>query len=171
MLVALMTILTPGCMSREERRQVETELALFMRDYIVEQHRKIQREHPDSPAAKVPVIIIWAPPGRNPDSPTEYADRTRPIRVWLFEDGQLSEQSNMVMAIEAYRQAYMNYPGSESWAFYDIAIESISRTGQQAQVYMGASCGAMCGRGVMLTLECNSSGNWEISETELVWIV
>jgi hypothetical protein len=171
MLVALMTTLTPACMSRAERQQVETELAVFMRDYIVEQIRGVQIEHPDSTAAKVPVIIIWAPPGRNPDSPTEFADRYRPIRVWLFEKGQLSEQSDMLAAIEEYQQTYMRYLEVESWALYDFAIESISRDGQQAVVYVGALCGAMCGHGTRYMLQRGAAGEWEITGSEWVWLV
>jgi hypothetical protein len=170
-LVVLMTTLLSACMSQAERQQVEIELALFMRDYLVENYLDTQGEQAGLTDSGVPGIIIWAPPGRNPDSPTEYADRYRPIRVWLFEHGELIEQNNMVMAIEAYRQTYMNYPEAESWAFYDFAIESISRDRQQAKVYVGVSCGPMCGLGTRYTLQWSAAGGWEITGSEWVWMV
>lgn len=170
LLVALVTTLAPSWLSRAEREQVEADLALFMCDFIVDNYLVTQGEQTGLTASSVPGIIIWAPPGKNPHSPTEFADRYRPIRVWLSENGQLIEQSNMVMAIEAYRQTYMNYPGSESWAFYDFTIESISRKGQQAEVYVGASCGPMCGLGTRYTLQWTAAAGWEITGSEWVWI-
>ena len=77
----------------------------------------------------------------------------------------------MSEAIEQYQQTYMHYPQSESWAFYNIGILSVSKAGEQAEVYLGIFCGPLCGIGYRYTLECSSSGGWEITGAERVWIM
>jgi hypothetical protein len=176
MVVSLLSILTPACESQAEREQVEAELALFMRNYSVDEYLDANLAYPASADTAqaalntVPSIIIWAPPGRNPHSPGEFVKLDQPIKVWLFADGQLSEVSDKTAAIDQYRQEYMNYPESESWGFYNFAILSVSSNGQQAEVYLGASGGPMEGAGQVYTLQRSSSGEWEITDFELVWI-
>ena len=119
----------------------------------------------------VPSIIIWAPPAKHWDSPSEILKLDQPIQVWSYRNGSLSEESDQLAEIQRYRQDYMIYPDSEYWGYYTFGIFSIASDGQQAEVYLGASCGPMCGNGFMLTLQRNSSGDWEIVEEELVWIV
>ena len=89
----------------------------------------------------------------------------------MDRDCSLSEESDQLAEIQRYRQDYMIYPDNEYWGYYTFGIFSIASDGQQAEVYLGASCGPMCGNGFMITLQRNSSGDWEISDTELVWIV
>ncbi len=168
LMVALITALTAACWSRAEREHVEIELAVFMRDYLVEEFLDV---HGENSAFEVPGIIIWAPPGRKPHSPSEFVKLDQPIRVWLYAHSKLSEQSDRITAIEAYQQMYMQYPGSDSWAFYTIGIESIARGWQQAEVYVGAFCGPLCGLGARYTLQRSADGGWEITGSERVWIM
>lgn len=177
LMVLLLGALTPACTAQAERETVEAELALFMRDHIVNEYLDANLAYPASAdtaqAAKnpVPSIIIWAPPGRNPHSPNEFVRLDQPTKVWLFADGQLSEVSDKTAAIDQYRQEYMNYPESESWGFYNIGILSVSSKGQQAEVYLGIFCGPLCGIGYRYTLQRSSSGGWEITGAERVWIM
>lgn len=168
LMVALMTALTAACWSRAEREQAETELALFMRDYIVEEYLDV---HGENSSFELPGIIIWAPPGKKPHAPSEFVNLDQPIRVWLYAHSKLSEQSDRITAIEAYQHTFLQYPGSDSWAFYTIGVESIGRGGQQAEVYVGAFCGPLCGLGTRYTLVRNAEGGWEITGSERVWIM
>ena len=176
LVAALLSFLAPACKSQVEQDQVEAELALFMRDYIVDKYLDANLAYPASADSEqaalktVPSIIIWAPPGRNPHSPNEFVKLDQPIKVWLFADGQLSEVSDKTAAIDQYRQEYMNYPESESWGYYNIGILSVTSKSQQAEVYLGASGGPMEGTGQVYTLQRSSSGEWVITDFEMVWI-
>ena len=166
-----------ACKPSLAQEQAEDELVAFMLDHIVTEYAAANRtyiapgEQREPVAIHVPSIIIWAPPAKDWDSPGEILKLDQPIQVWSYRDGSLSEQSDQLAAIQRYRQDVMNYPENEYWGYYTFGIFSIADDGQQAEVYLGASCGPMCGSGVMLTLQRNASGDWEISETELVWIV
>ena len=89
----------------------------------------------------------------------------------FFRDGQLIEQSDKTAAIAQYEQEFIPNPVTESWGFYSFGIFTVSRDNQQAEVYLGIFCGPMCGIGYMYTLQRDSSAAWNITGSEIVWLV
>ena len=177
MMLWLLSIPLSACDASARRAQVEAQVVAFMLDHIVQNYASAHvtysalEEGGEKEAVPVPSIIIWAPPGKGYHSPHEILEYDQPYRVWMYVDRQLSVAEQASAAIELYERDFINYPLVESWGYYGFGIFSVSRDMQQAEVYLGISCGPMCGSGYMYTLQRNPSGAWEITETELVWIV
>lgn len=177
LILSLLSMIIPACNASYSDSQVDEELVTFMLAHIVNNYvgdhiaSIAPIEQADPGVVQVPSIIIWAPPGKDLHSPGEILDRDQPIRVWMYIDQQLIQMSDANAAIEQYLQKHIHYSVTESWGFYDFGIFSVSKDRQSAEVYLGISCGPMCGSGYMYTLQRDSSGAWEIIEAELVWIV
>ena len=174
---AILSVSMISCSTSTRNEQVNEELVAFMLDHIVMNYVDVRiaasasGDQAEQGANPVPSLIIWAPQGKDAHSPGEILDLENPIKVWMYTGHQLSEVSDPATAIEQYKNEYIQYPETESWGFYNFGIFSVSRDAQQAEVYLGISCGPMCGIGYLYTLQCNTSAGWEITDTELVWIV
>lgn len=157
----------------------EKELVAFTLDFIVQNEiggtaSYIQTS--GQPWVDVPPdanIIIWSPPvaGAGADS-FEILIRDEPIKVWLYADGNLAEVENKKETIQEYEDTHMSDPESNIWAwgYYEFGIMSYSNNNREATIYLGVSCGPLCGHGVMYTVKRDSLGKWEIHNSKLLWI-
>jgi len=178
-LFILSAVLLSTCSSAINKETAEQELVSFMLDFIVQQEiggtaNYIQASgQPWVDAPPNANIIIWSPPVDyiHEDS-IDYVKSDEPIKVWLFADGKLVEAADKKGAIENYEETNMSNPKSNIWAwgYYEFGIMSISDNGQEATVYVGVSCGPLCGHGVMYTVNRNSFGKWVIKDSKDLWI-
>lgn len=105
-------------------------------------------------------LIVWSPVQGSQESPGAGMDITEPIRVWWFQDGQLTEASDPVAAVEQFRQEQM---AVEPYGLYDFGIVSIMEDGKQAEVYIGFDCGGLdChGQWTYFDLGQSDTGAWD----------
>jgi hypothetical protein len=189
-LLALFVLLAVGCgltdvlegttapTSNPEQR-VEDEIVTFMIEYITENEIEPMIDiiaEEDIPLIDTPpdeFIIIWLPPSATRgEDPWHWLDDEQPNGVWLYSDGDVSERE--AGAIEEYRQEYIEpddgWASIFQWGYYEFGLLSISENEQDAEVYLSATCGSLCGHGVVLTLQRSSGGVWEIVNTEVLWV-
>lgn len=116
-------------------------------------------------------IIIWAPANKKAKDPWGYLNREAPTRVWWYADGKLIETQDKLKSIEEYKKQYMENPASDIWAwgYYEFGILSIANSGDKAVVYVGVTCGPLCGHGFRYTLKRSPNGEWWISNAEHLW--
>jgi hypothetical protein len=116
-------------------------------------------------------IIVYAPSLENAEHSWEYLDNENPIAVWWYADGELIEVDDKQKAIEEYHKKYIeNATGSIFvWGSYDFGIVKISPAFRSAEVYIGASCGPLCGHGVMYKIQRSPSGEWWIYDSTHLW--
>ncbi len=178
-ILAAFAVLLSGCSPSITKESAEKELVSFMLDFIIQQEIGGTVDYlqtSDQPWVDAPPgenIIIWAPPVDKAQDSFESVNSDEPIKVWLYADNTLVEvTTNQKDAIEEYRQTYMSDSQSDIWAwgYYEFGIMSLSSDNQEATIYVGVFCGPLCGHGVMYTLERNSSGKWEITGSERIWI-
>jgi hypothetical protein len=168
-----------GCSPAISKETAQKELVSFMLDFIVQQEiggtaNYIQTSgQPWVDAPPNANIIIWSPPVEHVDKDSiEYIESDKPIRVWLYADNKLVEASDKTGTIQNYQKTHMSNPKTDIWAwgYYEFGIMSISNNNQGATIYVGASCGPLCGHGVMYTVKRNASGKWEINDTKDLWV-
>jgi hypothetical protein len=178
-MLAVLAALLSSCSPSITKESAEKELVSFMLDFIVQQEiggtaNYIQTSgQPWVDAPPGANIIIWSPPVENTQSDSlDYVKSDAPIKVWLYSDHKLVEVTNKQEAVQKYKQTYMSNPQSNIWAwgYYEFGIMSISSNNEEATIYVGASCGPLCGHGVMYTVKRNSSGKWEIRDSKQLWI-
>jgi hypothetical protein len=65
----------------------------------------------------------------------------------------------------------MDNPASDifAWGSYDFGIVKLSSDFLSADVYIGASCGPLCGHGVMYKIQRSPSGEWWIYDSMHLW--
>jgi sugar lactone lactonase YvrE len=118
-------------------------------------------------------IIIYAPPNESNELSWEPLDSDNPITVWWYADGELTEADDKQKAIEEYHRIYMEKSSLQSiftWGYYDFGILSISQDFRSADIYIGVSCGSLCGHGVKYILQRSSNGEWWIFDSTLLWM-
>lgn len=171
-------IIPSGCSPAITKETAEKELVSFELDFIVQQEiggtaNYIQTSgQPWVAAPPSANIIIWSPPAENVNADSiEYLKSDAPIKVWLYADGKLAEATDKEGTIQEYKQTHMSSPQSDIWAwgYYEFGIMSMSSDHQEATVYVGASCGPLCGHGVMYTVDRNGFGKWEIKDAKDLW--
>jgi outer membrane protein assembly factor BamB len=161
----------------KDEAAAEDEIVHFVLDFIVEQEiggtidyirESGQPWVEDAPEAN---LIVWEPPNEDAEYPWELLYEQPPRRVWWYAEGELVELEDGAAAIEEYEQTAMQDPESDIWAwgYYDFAIVSLSEGYQQAQVYVGVSCGPLCGHGYLYTLARSPSGEWWITLGQHLW--
>jgi hypothetical protein len=161
--------------------QLEESLVAFMLDYVAENEIEAMIDFIETeglPLIESPpeaFIIVWSSTFEEQgDYPWEWLDTERPNRVWLYNDGDQKIQEDKRRAIENYQQKYIETsPASPSifqWGYYEFGILSISEEQQEAEVYLHATCGSLCGHGILFTLKLNSDGMWEIVDQEGLWV-
>jgi hypothetical protein len=116
-------------------------------------------------------LIVWAPPRPDlEDTAATYLDTDRPIKVWQYVDHEIHEPADKTGAIQQYRDAMIYNPDARTWGYYEFGILSFSNRHDEAQVYLGVSCGPLCGEGLIYSLHRGDSGTWEIVQTDPRWI-
>jgi hypothetical protein len=160
------------------REQVEAELVPVMLDYIVHQKLGVSGAvvqsggHTWGDAPLEAAIVVWAPPAGKIDNNTiEFLNTDQALRVWWFAGNELAEVTDRQEAIRAFRQYHFSGGSTtKSWGYYEFGILSLSNGNRAARIYLGASCGPLCGDGNILTLHRGDSGAWEITGSEMRWI-
>ncbi len=157
--------------------QVEIEIVDYLVDFIVRQEiggtadyiRNSGQPWVSSPPKAN--IIVWAPANDTPGSGIEFLQSDKPTRVWWYADNKLTETDDKLKSIEEYQQRYMKNASSDIWAwgYYEFGVISVADDKQSAKVYVGASCGPLCGHGFYYTLRRSPSGKWWISKAEHLW--
>ncbi|MBI5296147.1 MAG: PQQ-binding-like beta-propeller repeat protein [Chloroflexi bacterium] len=117
-------------------------------------------------------IIVYSPPKENSNDSWSYIDSDHPISVWWYADNQLTKVEDMQKAIDEYEQIYMNDPQSDifAWGSYDFGILEIGKDLRSAKIYVGASCGPLCGHGLFYYLQRSASGEWWIYDAVDLWV-
>ena len=159
--------------------QVENELVPFMLDLIISRAagdsapytRSAGQQWADAPLDAS--IVVWAPPVDSPDQDgIQYLKTDQPNKVWWYADHQLAEVTDGAQAIQQFRQVHFsgNSVGNKGWGYYEFGILSVSNAGREARVYVGISCGPLCGTGTIYTLERTDAGAWRVKDSEMKWI-
>ena len=114
-------------------------------------------------------LIIWSSV-RNTERYNIQIDEESPLRVWWYSENRLLEATDGPASIQKYRDQYMSSPQSNIWAwgYYEFGIWPNSTFGPITQVYVGASCGPLCGHGFRYTL-VRILGQWYIIGGEHLW--
>ena len=170
-----MAVPLAGCTSPTLSEETEQELVSFMLKFIVEQ----QEDHTDyvqstgQPWLNPPpeaILIIYYPPNEEKETlPWEQLKLGEPIKVWWYLDNNLVEAIDNQVAIEKYFEQYQmatnQWPGR-----YEFGILSVSRDNKRATIYEDSSTCSECAGGMLYTLQKNDSGEWEIIDSELLWL-
>jgi outer membrane protein assembly factor BamB len=100
-----------------------------------------------------------------------HVDADTPIRVWWQTEDHLIEVDEKLKAIEEYQSIYMtrDYPSIFTWGYYEIGIAEINPDYRSAVIYIGVSCGRLCGHGVIYTIRRSASGKWWIFSQQTRW--
>ncbi len=160
-----------------DNAQAEKEITDFLVDFIVQQEiggtadyiRNSGQPWVSSPPKAN--IIVWAPAVEKPGMSTGFLQSAKPTRVWWYADDKLTETDDKLQSIEEYKQRYMQKASPDIWAwgYYEFGVISIADDRQTAKVYVGASCGSLCGHGFYYTLRRSPSGKWWITNAEHLW--
>jgi hypothetical protein len=177
-LVAVMLVVSVTTCSSRANKERENEIVSFMLDFIVQQEiggTADYIENSTQPWVDAPPeanIIIWAPKKANPERSSHPLNADKPIKVWWYADNQLVEARHKRAAIEQYVNDYMEHPSSNIWAwgYHEFGIMSVAKDGQMAEVYVGVSCGPLCGHGYFYTLQRSASGQWMIIDAQRAWV-
>jgi hypothetical protein len=174
---AIAGLISPGCTPALASDQAESELAAFMLDRVTRQKIGVPADllpsnpQPWAAAPQDADIIIWAPPAdRIEENSIAYLKTDEPIKVWWYAGDQLVEVTDKPEAIAQFRQAHMSNPSSTHWSYYEFGILSLSNGNRDAEIYLGVSCGPLCGEGVIYVVHRNDSGQWETKDIRNVWI-
>ncbi len=161
--------------------QAEQEVAAFMLDYLIAQQvgaSTSYRRMPAQPWSNAPYeagILVWAPPNPGFDQQgVDYLDTDKPVKVWWLAGAELTEvASDKAAAVQDYRNTRITHRPADAkwdWNYTEFGILSMSSGNQAARVYVGASCGPLCGMGTIYALERDASGTWTIRDREMKWI-
>ncbi len=189
-IVALIAIaggaLLGACTPALPKEQAEKELKEFMLDFVVKQAlggvvsytRASGQPWLNAPADAS--LLVWAPPTENMDQDSiAYLNSDHPLQVWWLSQNQLTEvTSDKAAAVQDYRQTriYDYKPpadpsqGGWGWGYYEFGILRLSNGNRQADIYVGISCGPLCGNGSIYSLKRDESGEWKIYDEQMRWI-
>ena len=177
--VMLGALLASACAPAVPKDQVEKEIVSFMLDYILREQMGGAGNYTQSGGgrwAEAPEdanIIIWAPPVEpRENSGIEFVKSDQPNRVWWYADQRLVEVTDKQEAVRQFREAHFSSisPTGRAWGYYEFGILSTSSDNREARVYLGVSCGPLCGTGTIYTLQRSKAGSWEIKDSEMKWI-
>jgi len=130
-------------------------------------------------------LIVWAnalPPAPESEGQTAFdrlpkLDESAPIRVWVSNAGGQAVVSGdaaaRAEAIRAYRAATIEQDSAadiQKWGLYAFGIVALDEAAGQATVYRDASCGRLCGSGMLYTLTRGPDGAWSVSDAANLWI-
>ncbi len=171
-------LLLPACGPILPAEQARDELVSFMLDHTLRQELGANGDYVQSSghlwveAPADAALVVWAPPAPNlDDTSLTFLNTDDPARVWWFAGQHLAEVTDKKEAIQAFRQLHFSAPlSNKGWDYYEFGILSLTGGNRTAQVYVGVSCGPLCGHGTIYTLQRNESGQWEITDTQPRWI-
>ncbi len=170
-----MVISLAGCTSPARSEETEKELVSFMLKFIVKQQqgRVDYVQSIGQPWLTLPSdakLIIYFPPNEEKDKlPWEQLNFGEPIKVWWYFDKNLIEATDNQVAIQKYLEHYQ--VASHQWpGRYEFGILSVSRNNKRATIYESSSTCPECAGGMLYTLQKNDSGEWEIIDSELLWL-
>ena len=156
--------------------QSEEELIAYMHEYIIRQeiHPNFAYIPPtDQPryvARAQTSLIVLAPPKEGLEDLHQPLNLGQPIQAWWYTNHRLLAAGDPAAAMDLYQDNYMTSPGIDAWGFYTLGIFSISADGQEAEVYLGVSCGPKCGHGNLFMFERNRYWQWNLTGSEWMWI-
>ncbi len=159
---------------------VEDEIVSFAVDYIVTAEIRdmadfIKNNSGESwmPGPPKASIIIYGPVVNDPEHPEwgPHVNDQQAIKVWWYEDDQLAETDQKTEAMSRYEEQFMATPAADifAWGYYDFGIASVTEDGRQAELYIGASCGPLCGHGILYKILRESPGKWRIIDQQFLW--
>lgn len=158
-----------------DKAQAEKEIVDFLVDFIVKEEIVGTVDYirntgwgSEPPAAN---LIVWAPALEPKEGSFAFLQSDQPTQVWWYADGQLTEKDDQLKSIEDYKQRYMQDAKSDifAWGYYEFGIVSLADDMASAKVYVGASCGPLCGHGFYYTLQRSPSGKWWIVDAQHLW--
>ncbi len=181
LLSAVISLLLGACGPSIPRTQAEHEVADTMLDYLVSQQvggSPSYRRMPAQPWSNAPYeagILVWAPANQNfREQGIDYLETEKPLQVWWLADAALTPvASDMRLAVEDYRSTRITHRPADAkwgWNYTEFGILSMSNGNRQAKVYVGISCGPLCGTGTIYTLQRDDSGKWTMTDEQGVWI-
>ena len=179
--LALLTLvisqLLLACKPSLEQELAEEELVAFMLDTIITQQVGDAEVTlaPDGQsyqgAAAEASLIVYAPLKKPVGEHPYTLQLAEPLQAWWLAELTLYQASDLAGGIARFRQEAITPSPSAACHFTAFGIASMERQGSQVEVYVELSCGMKCGSGVLYTLQCDQSGQWEIIDSELVMIV
>lgn len=161
-----------------EEKRAKEELVSFILDFIIKNEIGETADFlqtSGSPWVDAPVkanLIIYAPALENPEQLSRPIDSKNPLTVWWYEENKLIKVDNMQKAIDEYQKIYVDNASSSifAWGRYGFGILQIGSDYRSAEVYIGASCGPLCGHGVTYKLKRSPSGEWWIYDAITLWM-
>ena len=93
-------------------------------------------------------------------------------KVWIYQDSELTLQADAQKAIQDYQEFIRSAPKNPSifmWGYNEFGIVSIADDGKKAKVYLAATCGSLCGHGLLMFLEKNGDDQWELIDILSIW--
>ena len=174
--VIMLGVLLTACGSPPSTAQSEEELIFYMREHII--LKEILPNFAYIPPTDTPgyvnraqtSLIVLAPLKKNLDDLHQPLDLDHPIQAWWYANHRLLDAGDPAAAMDLYQENYMTSPGIDAWGFYTLGIFSISADGQEAEVYLGVSCGPKCGHGNLFMFERNRYWQWNLTGSEWMWI-
>ncbi len=178
LIAIVVALLVNACTPALPREQVEQELVPYVLHNILPRQLGSTGNFIESQGgrwADAPAdasIIVWAPPVEPPDEKgINFVNSDAPNRVWWYANGKLVEVTDKKEAIQRFRQVHFSSSSAtQGWGYYEFGILSLARGNREARVYVGVSCGRLCGTGVVYILQRNEAGAWEVKGSEMRWI-
>lgn len=157
--------------------QARSEIVSFILDFIVKNEIGEMADYvrtsgqPWVASPPEASIIVYAPAKGNAEDSWEYLDSQNPITVWWYANNTLTEVEDKQKAIDEYQKKYIdNVSGTIFvWGSYDFGIVKISSDYRSAEIYVGASCGPVCGHGFIYKLQRSLNGKWWIYDSTHLW--
>ena len=173
---------TSPSVSAQDLAIIKGEIVDFMVDYVVTNEIEAMidiinnEDIPliENPPAQFIIILspISQPIGGDYSKLMNALDTINAEQVWIYEDGDLLTPTGKQTAIQEYQEFIQNASEFASifmWGYNEFGVVRISDDGQEAEVYLAASCGSLCGHGVVLLLVKNSENLWEIKDFIPIW--
>ena len=175
MLMIIIALPLTGCSPTITREEAEKEIVSFMVETILQKPEGESTGYVQTnsqPWLNPPpsaILIVYSPANKTDNKNSwEQVEFGEPIQVWWFFDNNLVEATDKQVAVQKYGEKYIY--GGHDWSSYEFGILSISSNNQKATLYESISSCPDCAGGMILTLERNDSGEWEITDSELLWL-
>ena len=165
-----------ACSPTVSREDAEKELISFWLDFTIQQglsqnsYTRTSGEPWVNPPSSANIIIFLPPYATTTNDPWEQLALNSPIKVWWYFDNKLVEATDNQIAIAKWKE-YYSPDDSNNWPMrYEFGILSISKNNKKATIYESSSTCPICAGGMLYTLKRNNSGEWEITDSELLWL-
>lgn len=178
-LTTLLTVAIPltGCSPTISSEETEKELVEFMLDFIIAEaiggdasYIETKGEPWVNPSSGTHLIIYSPPNEKVNKNPWEYLKNDEPINVWWYAENMLIEATDNKVAILKYQEYYMSGSNTTWPERFEFGILSISANNRRAIIYFSTSHCPECAAGLIHTIQKNDAGEWEITDSELLWL-